>query len=113
MKLAREKADLVKQSKNDLLEVENEIMYNPADTCTSACVKNNNFYTGYRVKINHTVSAVVIMFAKKGIEVAEKSIKKCNNELGEATKGKNLSRDKIILCQSKITMRLKRETELN
>ena len=54
-----------------------------------------------------------IRFVKKGIEVAEKSVEQGNHELGEAMKGKTLNRDKIVLCQSKITMGLKRKTELN
>ena len=54
-----------------------------------------------------------IRFLKKGIEVAEKSVEQGNHELGEAMKGKTLNRDKIVLCQSKITMGLKRKTELN
>ena len=54
-----------------------------------------------------------IRFLKKGIEVAETSVEEGNHELGEAMKGKTLNRDKIVLCQSKITMGLKRKTELN
>ena len=41
------------------------------------------------------------------------SVEEVNHELGEAMKGKTLNRDKIVLCQSKITMGLKRKTELN
>ena len=52
-------------------------------------------------------------FLKKGIEVAEMSVEEGNYELGEAMKGKTFNRDKIVLCQSKITMGLKRKTELN
>ena len=52
-------------------------------------------------------------FLKKGIEVAETSVEEGNHELREAMKGKTLNRDKIVLCQSKITMWLKRKTELN
>ena len=54
-----------------------------------------------------------IRFLKKGIEVAETSVEEGNHELGEAMKGKTLNQDKIVLCQSKITMELKRKTELN
>ena len=54
-----------------------------------------------------------IRFLKKGIEVAETSVKECNHELGEAMKEKTLNWDKIVLCQSKITMGLKRKTRLN
>ena len=53
-----------------------------------------------------------IRFVKKGIEVAEKSVEQGNHELGQTMKGKTLNRDKIVLCQSKITMVLKRKTEL-
>ena len=52
-------------------------------------------------------------FLKKGIEVAETSVEEVNHRLGEAMKGKTLNPDKIVLCQSKITMGLKRKTELN
>ena len=51
-------------------------------------------------------------FLKKSIEVAETSVEEGNHELQEAMKGKTLNRDKIVLCQSKITMWLKRKTEL-
>ena len=51
-------------------------------------------------------------FLKKDIEVAETSVEEGNHELREAMKGKTLNRDKIVLCQSKITMWLKRKTEL-
>ena len=54
-----------------------------------------------------------IRFEKKGIDVAETSIEEGNHELGEAMKRKTLIRDKIVICQSKITMGLKRKTELN
>ena len=54
-----------------------------------------------------------IQFLKKGIEVAEMSVVEGNHELGEAMKGKTLNQDKIVLCQSKIAMGLKRKTELN
>ena len=54
-----------------------------------------------------------IRFLKKGIKVVEMSVKEGNHELGEAMKGKTLNWDKIVLCQSKITMGLKRKTELN
>ena len=53
-----------------------------------------------------------MQFLKKGIEVAETSVEEGNHELREAMKGKTLNRDKIVLCQSKITMWLKRKTEL-
>ena len=49
-------------------------------------------------------------FLKKGIEVAETSVEEGNHELREAMKGKTSNRDKIVLCQSKITMGLKRKT---
>ena len=77
-KLARVKEKLVKQTKDAVSEVENEIR-----------------------------------FLKKGIEVAETSVEEGNHELGEVMKGKTLNRDKIVLCQSNITMGLKRKTELN
>ena len=51
-------------------------------------------------------------FLKKDIEVAETSVEEGNHELREAMKGKTLNRDKIVLCQSKVTMGLKRKTEL-
>ena len=54
-----------------------------------------------------------IRFLKKGIEVADTSVKEGNHEFGEAMKGKTLNQDKIVLCQSKITMGLKRKTGLN
>ena len=54
-----------------------------------------------------------IWFLKKGIKVAESSVEEVNQELAEAMEGKTLKWDKIILCQSKITMGLKRKTELN
>ena len=54
-----------------------------------------------------------IRFLRKGIEVAETNVKERNHELGEAMKGKTLNRDKIVLCQSKITMGLKTKTKLN
>ena len=54
-----------------------------------------------------------IRFLKKGIEVAETSVEEGHHELGETMKEKTLNRDKIVLCQSKITMWLKRKTELN
>ena len=53
-----------------------------------------------------------MQFLKKGIEVAETSVEEGNHELQEAMEGKTLNRDKIVLCQSKITMGLKRKTEL-
>ena len=53
------------------------------------------------------------MFLKKGIEFAETSVEEGNHELGEAMKEKTLNRDKRILCQSKITMWLKKKTESN
>ena len=54
-----------------------------------------------------------IQFLKKGIKVAETSVEEGNHEIGEAMKGKTMNREKIVLCQSKITMGLKRKTELN
>ena len=54
-----------------------------------------------------------IRFLKNGIEVAETSVKEGNHELEEAMKGKTLNQDKIVLCQSKITMGLKRKSGLN
>ena len=78
MKLARVKEELAKQTKDAVLEVENETQ-----------------------------------FLKKGIEVAETSVEEVNHRLGEAMKGNTLNPDNIVLCQSKITMRLKRKTELN
>ena len=54
-----------------------------------------------------------IWFLKKGIKVAESSVEEVNQELAEAMEGKTLKRDKIISCQSKITMGLKSKTELN
>ena len=78
MKLARVKEELAKQSKDAVLELENEIR-----------------------------------FLKKGIEVAETSVQEGNHELREAMKGKTLNQDKIVLCQSKITMGLKRKSGLN
>ena len=53
------------------------------------------------------------MFLQKGIEFAETSVEEGNHELGEAMKEKTLNRDKRILCQSKITMWLKKKTESN
>ena len=53
-----------------------------------------------------------IRFLKKGIEVAVTIVEEGNEVLGEAMKGKTLIRDKIVLFQSKITMGLKRKTEL-
>ena len=50
---------------------------------------------------------------KKVIEVVQTNVEEGNHELGEVLKGKTLKRDKIVLNQSKITMRLKRKTELN
>ena len=50
---------------------------------------------------------------KKGINVAEMNAEEDNHELWEAMKGKTLNRDKIVLCQSKITMGFERKTELN
>ena len=41
------------------------------------------------------------------------SVEEGNHELREAIKGMTLNRDKIVLCQSKISMGLKRKTELN
>ena len=49
-------------------------------------------------------SLYVMRVLKKGIEVAETSVEEGNHELREAMKGKTLNRDKIVLCQSKITM---------
>ena len=40
------------------------------------------------------------------------NVKEGNQELGKAMKGKALNWDKIVLCQSKITMGFKRKTEL-
>ena len=40
------------------------------------------------------------------------SVREGNQELGEAMKGKTMNQDKIVLCQSKITMGLKWKTEL-
>ena len=54
-----------------------------------------------------------MQFLKKGIEVAETNLKEGNLELGEDMRGNILNQDKIVLCQSKITMGLKRKTELN
>ena len=54
-----------------------------------------------------------IRFLRNGIEVAETSVKEGNHELEEAMKGKTLNQDKIVLCQSKITMGLKRKSGLN
>ena len=54
-----------------------------------------------------------IRFLKKGIEVLEASVKEGNHKLGEAMKGNTLNQNKIVLYQSKITMRLKKKTELN
>ena len=54
-----------------------------------------------------------IRFLKNGIEVAETSVKEGNHELEETMKGKTLNQDKIVLCQSKITMGLKRKSGLN
>ena len=54
-----------------------------------------------------------IRFLKKGIEVAEVSVKEGNHGLGEAMKGKTLNQDKIVVCRSKITMGLKRKIKLN
>ena len=54
-----------------------------------------------------------IQFLKKGTEVAETRVEESNHEIGEAMKGKTMNREKIVLCQSKITMGLKRKTELN
>ena len=51
-------------------------------------------------------------FLKTGIEVAETSVEEGNHEFREAMEGKTLNRDKIVLCLSKITMGLKRKTEL-
>ena len=78
MKLAKMKEELGKQTKDDVLEVENKMQ-----------------------------------FPKKGIEVAETGFEEGNHELGEAMKGKTLNQDKIVLCQSKITMGLERKTELS
>ena len=78
MKLARVKEELAEQTKDAVLEVENEIW-----------------------------------FLNKGIKVAETSVEEVNQELAEAMEGKTLKRDKIISCQSKITMGLKSKTELN
>ena len=50
---------------------------------------------------------------EEGIEVAETSVEEINHRLGEAMNGKTLNPDKIVLCQRKITMGLKRKTELN
>ena len=54
-----------------------------------------------------------IRFLKKGIEVPETSTEEGNHESGEAMKGNTSNRDNIVLCQRKITMELKRKTELN
>lgn len=53
-----------------------------------------------------------ISFVKRGIEVAEKSIEEGNLELGVVMKRKSLNRDKLVCCQSKIDMGLKRKAEL-
>ena len=50
---------------------------------------------------------------EEGIEVAETSVEEINHRLGEAMNRKTLNPDKIVLCQRKITMGLKRKTELN
>ena len=54
-----------------------------------------------------------IRFLKKSHETVETSVKEGNHELGEAMKGNTLNWDKIVLCQTKITMGLKRKTKLN
>ena len=41
------------------------------------------------------------------------SVEEINHRLGEAMNRKTLNPDKIVLCQRKITMGLKRKTELN
>ena len=53
------------------------------------------------------------MVSKEGYEVAESSTEEGSHESGEAMKGKTSNRDNIILCQRKITVELKRKTELN
>ena len=70
---------------------------------------------GLAKQVKDAVSEVEneIRFLKKGIEVAEMSVEEGNHEFGEAMERKTLNRDKIVLCQSKITMGLKRKSELN
>ena len=53
-----------------------------------------------------------MQFLKNDNQVTETSVKEGNQELGEAMKGKTMNQDKIVLCQSKITMGLKWKTEL-
>ena len=53
-----------------------------------------------------------MQFLKNDKQVTETSVKEGNQELGEAMKGKTMNQDKIVLCQSKITMGLKWKTEL-
>ena len=53
-----------------------------------------------------------IQFLKNDNQVTETSVRQGNQELGEAMKGKTMNQDKIVLCQSKITMWLKWKTEL-
>ena len=53
-----------------------------------------------------------MQFLKNDNQVTETSVKEGNQELGQAMKGKTMNQDKIVLCQSKITMGLKWKTEL-
>ena len=53
-----------------------------------------------------------MQFLKNDNQFTETSVKEGNQELGEAMKGKTMNQDKIVLCQSKITMGLKWKTEL-
>ena len=53
-----------------------------------------------------------MQFLKNDNQVTETSVKEGNQELAEAMKGKTMNQDKIVLCQSKITMGVKWKTEL-
>ena len=49
----------------------------------------------------------------KGIEVAEKSLKEGHDDLEQSLKCKSLNRDSLNIAQSKISMGMKRKTELS
>ena len=49
----------------------------------------------------------------KGIEVAENSLKEGHDDLEQSLKCKSLNRDSLNIAQSKISMGMKRKTELS
>ena len=50
---------------------------------------------------------------REGICIAERCIEEGNTELGEVMKAKVINRERLISCQTKISMDPKRKTELS